>query len=258
MLVDSHCHLNFPELQNQISTILDNANNADVKHLLTICTKLNEFNDILKLTQDYPNISCSIGIHPNDAKTFSKQDINYINDAVKNDKVVAIGETGLDYYYENSDRQKQKESFEAHINISQKSKLPIIIHTRDAEEDTKKILSEQMLKQEFTGVMHCFTSSYELAKASLDLGMYISISGIVTFKNAEDLRQTVKKIPLDRLLIETDSPYLAPVPKRGKTNEPAFVKYVAEFLANYLGKDYEEFSSITTNNFYRLFSKIKS
>ena len=258
MLVDSHCHLNFPALQNQISTILDNANNADVQHLLTVCTKLNEFNDILKLTQDHPNISCSVGIHPNDAKTFSKQDINYINDAVKNDKVVAIGETGLDYYYENSDREKQKESFEAHINIAQKSKLPIIIHTRDAEEDTQKILSEQMQKQEFSGVMHCFTSSYELAKVSLDLGMYISISGIVTFKNAEDLRQTVKKIPLDRLLIETDSPYLAPVPKRGKTNEPAYVKYVAEFLANYLGKNYEEFSSITTNNFYRLFNKIKS
>jgi TatD DNase family protein len=258
MLVDSHCHLNFPELQNQITTILDNANNADVKHLLTVCTKLNEFPDILKLSQDHPNISCSVGIHPNDAKTFSQNDISYINDAVKSNKVVAIGETGLDYYYENSDRQKQQESFKAHINIAQKSKLPIIIHTRDAEVDTQKILTEQMQQQEFTGVMHCFTSSYDLAKASLDLGMYISISGIVTFKNAEDLRQTVKKIPLDRLLIETDSPYLAPVPKRGKTNEPAYVKYVAEFLANYLGKDYEEFSNITTNNFYKLFNKIKS
>ncbi|MBT4921664.1 MAG: TatD family hydrolase [Rickettsiales bacterium] len=257
MLVDSHCHLNFKNLKNNLSEILSNASEAGIKYMLTVCTKIEEFPEILTIAENHQNISCSIGIHPSEADNFSQKDIEFIQKHLTNKNVVAIGETGLDYYYENSAKAIQRESFEAHIELSQSSNLPIIIHTREAEQDTKDILTNAMKKQTFSGVMHCFTSSYDLAKASLDLGMYISISGIVTFKNAEDLRETVKKIPLDRLLIETDSPYLAPVPKRGKTNEPAYVKYVAQFLANYLNKDYDEFCEITSNNFFKLFDKVQ-
>ncbi|MBT4988989.1 MAG: TatD family hydrolase [Rickettsiales bacterium] len=257
MLVDSHCHLNSKNLINNLAEVLSNASEAEVKYMLTVCTKIEEFPEILTIAENHQNISCSIGIHPSEADNFSPKDIEFIQKHLTNKKVVAIGETGLDYYYQNSVKAAQKESFAAHINLSQSSHLPIIIHTREAEKDTADMLTSAMKEQSFSGVMHCFTSSYDLAKASLDLGMYISISGIVTFKNADDLRETVKKIPLDRLLIETDSPYLAPIPKRGKTNEPAFVKYVAEFLANYLNMDYEEFCEITSNNLFRLFNKIQ-
>ncbi|MBL6784788.1 MAG: TatD family hydrolase [Rickettsiales bacterium] len=256
MLVDSHCHLNFQQLKSNLPQILANASDANVKYMLSICTKINEFVDILSIAESSNNISCSIGIHPNDAKTFTDDDLNFMNEKIRHQKVVAIGETGLDYFYENTEKAQQQKSFQAHIELAQNHQLPIIIHTREAEKDTSDMLYNSMKFKDFTGVMHCFTSSYDLAKKALDLGMYISISGIATFKNADDLRETIKKIPLDRLLIETDSPYLAPVPKRGKTNEPAFVKYVAEYLANYLNQDYESFCKITSDNFFKLFSKV--
>lgn len=257
MLVDSHCHLNFPNFKDTLGNTLLNAQNAGVNYMLTVCTKLNEFNEILTIAESNKDISCSIGVHPNNAVFLTEDDLTFFRNNLDHKKVVAIGETGLDYYYEKSEKDKQKQSFVQHINFAQETNIPLIIHTRNADADTAAILASEMRNKDFTGVMHCFTSSYELAKASLDLGMYISISGIVTFKNADDLRETVKKIPLDRLLIETDSPYLAPVPHRGKTNEPAYVKYVAEFLANYLNQDYDKFCEITANNFFKLFNKIK-
>ena len=258
MLIDSHCHLDFPQYKEKLNEVIENALKSDISYMLAICTKLQDFDNIYKIAEKYPNISCTIGVHPHEAEKHSIAEISKMEDKFTLDKLVGIGETGLDYFYENSARTKQKSSFIKHINLAQKSQLPLIIHTRSAENDTADILKQEKQNADFNAVMHCFTSSYELAKKSLDLGFYISISGIVTFKKADDLRELVKKIPLDRLLVETDSPYLAPVPKRGSVNEPANTKLTALFLANLLNIDYEKFANITTNNFYKLFNKVKN
>jgi TatD DNase family protein len=255
MYIDSHCHINFPELNQKIDQVLDNMKDNDISHALCVSVTLDKINEILSLTKKYSNVYASVGVHP-DYEDIQEPDIETLFNYSKNEKVVAIGETGLDYFRLTGDLSWQRERFRTHIRAAIKSSLPLIIHTRNAQEDTISIMKEESAKST-TGVMHCFTESYEMAKKAIDLGFYISFSGIITFKNAESLRDTVKKIPIENILIETDSPYLAPVPNRGKLNEPANVIYVAEKIAELKGISIEEVAEITTNNFFTLFNKCK-
>ena len=255
MYIDSHCHINFPELNQKIDQVLANMKDNDISHALCVSVTLDKINEILSLTKKYSNVYASVGVHP-DYEDIQEPDIETLFNYSKNEKVVAIGETGLDYFRLKGDLSWQRERFRTHIRASIKSNLPLIIHTRNAQEDTISIMKEESAKST-TGVMHCFTESYEMAKKAIDLGFYISFSGIITFKNAESLRETVKKIPIENILIETDSPYLAPVPNRGKLNEPANVIYVAEKIAELKGIPIEEVAEITTNNFFTLFTKCK-
>jgi TatD DNase family protein len=231
-----------------IKRALDNG----VHILQTICTKLSDVEFIYNIIDKYENIYGSIGIHPNETKN-NLIDYDHLKNLISHKKIISIGETGLDYYYEYSDKILQKKSFITHIQLSQSEALPIIVHTRDAEYDTKDILTSEMLNQKFTGLIHCFTSSKDFARKILNLGLYISFSGIITFKNALELHEIVKFVPLDRILIETDAPYLAPVPKRGQQNEPAFVKYVAEHISMLKNLDLNLVINKTTQNFKDLF-----
>lgn len=255
IIVDSHCHLDMLTKHDSLEAIMQRATESNVKYLQTICTRLDKFENILTIAKKYDNIFASVGIHPSEV-----EEIHSAQTLIKlaeDPKVIGLGETGLDYFY-NKDFQHQKlqrASFHEHILASQQNHLPVIIHTRDAEDDTCRILEERKKEMEFPGLIHCFTASKEFATKMLDLGMYISISGIVTFKNADNIREALKYIPMDRILVETDSPYLAPVPKRGKTNEPSYTKYVVEFLAELKGVSTEELAEQTTANFFQLFSK---
>ncbi len=252
-LIDSHCHLNM--LKDDLAEILQRAKDNGVGYMQTICTTMEELPDILNIAEKYDNIFASCGVHPNEILDIIPYEI--IVNYCRHPKIIGIGETGLDYYYQTTVKAKQISSLVEHIKAAACSQLPIIIHTRDAEKDTKDILTSEMQNSPFLGLIHCFTASKEFAKKMLDLGMYISIAGIVTFKNAHDLQEIVCYLPLDRLLIETDSPYLAPSPMRGKPNEPAFVKYVAEKIAELKGISLEEVATITTNSFISLFTKAK-
>jgi TatD DNase family protein len=254
MLVDSHCHLNFPELKPRLDEIVANAKEHDVAYMQTICTKMQEFPEILAIAEKYENIWCSVGVHPNNVAKEALVNCEQLIAATKNKKTIGIGETGLDYYYENSPRDLQKQSFIEHIAASRTTGLPIIVHTRAADEETINILNDQMSLGKFPGLIHCFSTGKELALRAIEMGMYISISGIVTFKNATDLQNIVKELPLSSLLVETDAPYLAPMPHRGKKNEPAYTKYTAEFIAELKGISYEEVAKTTTENFFRLFN----
>ncbi|PCJ27610.1 MAG: DNA-binding protein [Rickettsiales bacterium] len=258
MIVDSHCHLDMLSEHDDIDAIVARAGEAGVKYLQTICTRLDNFENILKIAKKYDNVFASVGIHPSEVE--GAADAKELVNLARDEKVIGLGETGLDYFYnkEPGHHALQQASFEQHIIASQENKLPVIIHTRDAEQDTIDIVTAGKKHQEFPGLIHCFTASKEFAKAMLDLGVYISISGIVTFKNAEAIREAIEYIPLDRILVETDSPYLAPVPKRGKTNEPSYTRYVAEFIADLKGVSLEEVSLQTTQNFFDLFTKAKA
>lgn len=255
MLVDSHCHLNYKGLREDVSGVVARARNAGVGVILTINTRLSEFDEVLEIAHTFDNMFCSVGVHPHEAETHPDVTVEDLLARASNPHVVAIGETGLDYYYDHSPRDQQQTSFRTHIEAARESGLPIIVHTRDADEDCARILTEEMEKGAFTGVIHCFTASAAFARTALSLGLYISISGIVTFKAAEELRNVVRDVPLDRLLIETDAPFLAPVPMRGKTNEPAYVAHVAARVAELKGISTPELEDITTANFFRLFSK---
>jgi len=255
MYIDSHCHINFPELHEKIDEILINMRNNKISHALCVSVTLDKIDEILDLTKKYSNIYASIGVHP-DYEDVEEPNIDTLFNFSKNKKIVAIGETGLDYFRLKGDLTWQQDRFRTHIHAAIKSNLPLIIHTRNAQDDTINIMKEEG-KKSVTGVMHCFTESYEMAKQAIDLGFYISFSGIITFKNAESLRDTVKKIPIENILIETDSPYLAPVPKRGKMNEPSNVIYVAEKIAELKNISVEKVAEITTNNFFSLFNKCK-
>jgi TatD DNase family protein len=255
MYIDSHCHINFPELNEKIDQVLDNMKNYNISHALCVSVTLDKIDEILSLANKYSNIYASVGVHP-DYENIDEPDIDTLYRYSKEKRVVAIGETGLDYFRLKGDLAWQRERFRIHIRAAIKSKLPLIIHTRNAREDTIKIMREEGAHS-VTGVMHCFTESYEMAKQAIDLGFYISFSGIITFKNAESLRETVKKLPIENILIETDSPYLAPVPNRGKLNEPSNVRFVAEKIAELKGISTEEVAEITTNNFFKLFTKCK-
>ena len=256
MYIDSHCHINFPELHEKIHNVLSNMKENKISHALCVSVTLDKVEEILKLTKQYSNIYASVGVHP-DYEDITEPDIDTLFKYSQDKKVVAIGETGLDYFRLKGDLSWQRERFRTHIRAAIKSRLPLIIHTRNAREDTIKIMKEEDAKSA-TGVMHCFTESYEMARKAIDLGFYISFSGIITFKNADELRDTVKKIPIENILIETDSPYLAPVPKRGKLNEPSNVIYVAEKIAELKKIPIEKVAEITTSNFFDLFNKCKT
>jgi TatD DNase family protein len=258
MFVDSHCHLNYKGLVEDQDAVLARAADAGVSAMLNISTRKREWADIIATAEKAPNIWASVGIHPHEADSHADVDTAQLVAAADHPKVIAIGETGLDYFYDHSDREQQQASFRAHLVASRETGLPVIVHTRDAEEDTARILREEMGKGPFPGVIHCFTASGEFADIALELGLFISISGIVTFKNAQDLRDTAARIPEKRLLIETDSPFLAPVPHRGKSCEPAFVADTGRFLADLRGVSVERLAQTTAENFYTLFTKAKA
>ena len=223
--------------------------------MLSIGTRLDQFDRVRAIAERHDNVWCSVGVHPHEAKEEGQRTPDRLIEAARHAKVIGIGETGLDFYYEHSPRPEQAESFRAHIAAARETGLPLIVHTRDADAETGEILEDEYGKGAFTGLIHCFSAGPEIARRALGLGMYISISGIVTFKAAEALRTTVKDIPIERLLVETDAPYLAPVPKRGKTNEPAFVAHTAAKVAELKGISMAELEAATTDNFFRLFAK---
>lgn len=254
-LADSHCHLIYKGLGEQQPEVLARARDAGVVAMLNISTRENEWDDVIAVAEREPDVWASVGIHPHEADTHAHIDTAKLVARAQHPRVVGIGESGLDYYYDHSDREQQKTSFRAHLAAARETQLPIIVHTRDAEEDTAQILREEMGKGAFPGVIHCFTASQAFAEIALELGLYISISGIVTFKNAKDLQESAARIPLEKLLIETDAPFLAPVPHRGKTGEPAFVADTCRFLAGLRGIEPEALAEITRQNFHTLFSK---
>ncbi len=255
MLVDSHCHLNYKGIVEQQSAILTRARGSGVTAMLNISTRECEWDEVIGLAESEPDIWASVGIHPHEADAHPQIDAVKLVNRANHPRVVAIGETGLDYYYDKSDREQQRTSFRSHIAAARETGLPIIVHTRDAEDDTAEIMADEMGKGAYPGVIHCFTASADFARKALDLGLYISLSGIVTFKNAHDLQEIAKWLPLDRMLVETDAPFLAPVPHRGKTGEPAFVADTARFIANLRGIGDDELMEQTAMNFYSLFSK---
>ncbi len=254
MLIDSHCHLNYPGLREDVAGVLARARGAGVGGFLGISTKRSEWPDVIARADAEPDVWATIGIHPHEADQHPDTDAAMLVAAAAHPRVIGIGETGLDYYYDKSDRERQRTSFRAHITAARATGLPIIVHTREAEADTLELLSEAG-QGALHGVIHCFTASQSFAEQALALGFYISLSGILTFKNARDLQASAVTIPDDRLLVETDAPFLAPVPMRGKTCEPAFVAHTARFLADLRGVTPEVLAATTTANFFRLFSK---
>lgn len=257
MLVDSHCHLDFDVFDEDRSETIQRARDAGVAAMVTICTRVTKFEEICAIAETDDNIWCSVGIHPHQAEEEPVVTVEDLVSRAAHPKVIAIGETGLDYYYDNSPRELQETSFRTHIAASRETGLPLIVHTRDADENMAEILEDEMEKGAFPGVLHCFSSGRRLAERALDIGFYISLSGIVTFKNAQDLRDIVKDVPVDRILVETDAPFLAPIPNRGKRNEPAFVADTAARVAELKAMDNQALSAASTENFFRLFSKAK-
>jgi TatD DNase family protein len=251
LLVDSHCHLNFDPLSARLSDVLANARDAGVGHMLCVGVTIERFPEVQALARRYPNVFASVGVHPNE-RDVHEPSVQELEDLARDPRVVAIGETGLDYYRSQGDLGWQHERFRCHIRAAKRAGKPLIVHTRDAAADTLQIMTEEGAG-EVSGVMHCFTESWEVARRALDLGFYISFSGIVTFRSAEVLREVVRQVPENRLLVETDAPYLAPVPYRGKTNEPAYVRVVAESVAGVRGQSVDAVIASTTDNFFRLF-----
>ena len=257
ILIDSHIHLHDPAYREDIEQVIERANQAGLDHMVTIACNFEELPIALSLAEKYKKISCTIGIHPHNVEKAGPVSVKKLIQTAHHSKIVAIGETGLDYYYENSPKEQQISSFRMHIEASEKTGLPLIIHARSADEDIGDILEEESRKRTFIPLMHCFSSGIKLAERVIALGGYFSFSGILTFKNADSVRSIAKMIPEDRLLIETDGPYLAPVPHRGKRNEPALIKYTLEKLAQIRGWDIQEAAHKTRENFYRLFQKVK-
>ncbi len=255
MFTDSHCHLNYKGLVEEQQAVLERARAAGVDTMLNISTRQSEWDEVIGLAEREPDVWASVGIHPHEADAHPDVQTATLVERARHPRVVGIGESGLDYYYDHSGRDRQRASFRAHIAAARETGLPIIVHTRDAEADTHSILAEEMGKGAYRGVIHCFTASRDFADKALGLGLFISISGIVTFKNARDLQESAKAIPANRLLIETDAPFLAPVPHRGRPCEPAFVADTARFLAELRGEPLETLAEATSANFYRLFAK---
>jgi TatD DNase family protein len=252
MLVDSHCHLDFPELSSRISQLIDSMTSADVAAAVCIGVSLEGMQNILQITEEHSNIFASVGVHPEHLHEGREPTVEDLVGLASHPHVIGIGETGLDYYWHKEKPEWQRERFRTHIRAARKSAKPLIVHTREAAEDTLRLLREEGAET-VGGVMHCFTEGLDVAKAALDLGFFISLSGIVTFKNALTIKEVAKFVPLDRLLVETDAPYLAPVPFRGKINEPAYVRYVAEEIAHLRNLKIDEVEQATTANFCRLF-----
>jgi TatD DNase family protein len=255
MFVDSHCHLNYEGLVDDQAGVLARARAAGVAKMLNISTRASEWDAVIATAERESDVMASVGIHPHEADIHPDVETQTLVEKARHPKVVGIGESGLDYYYDRSDRARQRQSFRAHVAAARETQLPLIVHTRDAEDDTYEILAGEMVEGRYPALIHCFTAGQDFADKVLALGLFISISGIVTFKNARDLQEAARKVPLDRLLIETDSPFLAPVPHRGRPCEPAFVADTARFLAELRGEPLETLAAATTANFYRLFAK---
>ena len=253
-IIDSHCHLDFKDFNTDFFQVLDRARSNGVVGMQTICTKISDFDSILSIASNQKNIWCSIGTHPHNTEE-DKVSLEQVYNLSDHKKVIGIGETGLDLYYKNSNVAIQKESFLKHIKISKETGLPLIIHAREADDEIIDLLNSENKNKNIKGVIHCFTSSKNMAEKILKMGMYISFSGIITFKNADNIRECCKIVPTDRILIETDAPYLAPVPNRGKRNEPSFIVDTLKMIADLKGMDITEMAKITTNNFFNLFSK---
>ena len=262
MWIDSHCHLNHSSFNGRTpKDIINDFDEQGIDGCVTICCRISEeLPTLLNICETHSNVNCSIGTHPCDASNEADKQVTteeLIKLSQSNDKIVGIGESGLDYYWDKSTVEDQKTSFYKHIRASQETGLPLIVHARDADDDVAKILEEEYKKTPFTCVMHCFSSGEELAMRALDLGFYISFSGIVTFKSAKELQEMAKKVPQNRILVETDAPFLAPTPHRGQTNQPSYVRHTGEFLAQLRGEDVNQFAKITCDNFYTLFNKAK-
>jgi TatD DNase family protein len=256
LIVDSHCHLDYDGLGDRLHDVLARAQDAGVGLMLSISSRVRKFDGVLAIAEKYPNVFCTVGTHPHNAH--EELDIS-VADLVKltqHPRVVGIGEAGLDYHYDNSPRDAQMTGFRNHIAAARETGLPLVIHTREAEEDTARLLEEEMSRGRFKAVLHCFTSQQWLAEKGVELGLYVSFSGILTYKNADDLRATAKALPVDRILVETDAPFLAPIPFRGKQNEPAFVAKTLEELARVRGLSRDEAARATSDNFFALFNKV--
>ena len=254
-LIDSHCHLNYEGLVERQAEVLENARERGVTGFLNISTRQHEWDDIIAVAERESDVWASVGVHPHEADAHPDLGAAALVEAADHPRVIAIGECGLDYYYDKSDRTAQRERFQAHIDAARETGLPLVVHTREAEADTAEMLSSAVREGGVAGVLHCFTGSAELARKGLDLGFYVSLSGIVTFKNAQDLQATAKWLPSDQMLVETDSPFLAPVPHRGQKCEPAFVADTASFVAQLRGEEPDQLAETTTANFFRLFKK---
>ena len=256
MIVDSHCHLDFPDFEGELRDLVARAQAAGVSKMVTICTRLDKFEAVAAITQAHDPIYMAAGIHPHEAGEHGLDAPDVLIKLATKPKMVGIGETGLDFFYDHSPRDEQEVSFRAHIQAARETGLPLIVHTRDAEEDTVRIMQDEARAGAFPGLIHCFTGTDYLRDAALELGCYISASGIATFKKSEALRETLSAVPLDRLLVETDAPYLAPTPHRGKRNEPAYTRHTAEVMAEVFGLSLEDFAAATTANFHRLFTRV--
>jgi len=254
MLVDSHCHLDYPEFQD-LEGVAARARTAGVGAMLTIGTSMLKFPGVLKVAEARDDIFCTVGVHPHEAGKEPPVGVEQLLRHAEHPKVVGFGETGLDYYYEHSPRAAQQHSFRVHIQAARQAQLPVIVHTRDAERDTLDILADELEQGAFPGLIHCFSASEAFARQAVEMGLYISVSGIITFKNADGVRTAVAGVPLERLLVETDAPYLAPIPHRGKPCEPAYTRFTAEKLSEIKGVSFDALASATTANFFRLFSK---
>ncbi|MGA7327263.1 MAG: TatD family hydrolase [Rhodomicrobium sp.] len=255
MLVDSHCHLDFPDFAGALDETVKRARSAGIGHMLTICTHVRKFSEVLAVAERFPDVTCSVGTHPHSASEERDITTAEICESTDHRRVVAIGEAGLDYHYQNSSREDQQAGFRRHIAAARETGLPLVIHTRDADEDTASILREEMTKGPFKAVLHCYTGGRRLAETGIELGLYVSFSGILTFPKSNDLRSLAADLPLSRLLVETDAPFLAPQPHRGKRNEPAYVRDTAKVLAGMKRASEDEIAAITTENFFTLFSK---
>ncbi len=256
-LIDSHCHLNYEGLAERQEEVLARARERGVIGFLNISTRQSEWDDVISVAERNPDVWATVGVHPHEADAHPDLGSAALVNAASHSRVIAIGECGLDYYYDKSDRAAQRERFQAHIEAAREAGLPLVVHTREAEADTAEMLERAVKEGGITGVLHCFTGSAELARKGLHLGFYISLSGIVTFKNAQALQEIAKWLPPDRILVETDSPFLAPVPHRGKTGEPAFVADTAAFVAELRGETAQALADSTTANFFRLFNKAR-
>jgi TatD DNase family protein len=256
MLVDSHCHLDFPDFAPELDAVVARAKAAGVGHMVTISTRVRRHAQILAIAERYPNVTCSVGTHPHHADEELDITADDLIARTQHPKVVAIGEAGLDYHYDKSPRDAQAQGFRTHIAAARATQLPLVIHTREADEDCARILEDEMGKGAFPAVLHCYTGGAELARRAVALGCHIGFTGIVTFKNSAALREIANMLPADRFLVETDAPYLAPLPYRGKRNEPAYVVEVAKVLAEVRGVSFEEIARQTTKNFFKLFAKV--
>ncbi|MDI6026109.1 TatD family hydrolase [Corticibacterium sp. UT-5YL-CI-8] len=256
MLVDSHCHLDFPDFEAERADVIARAVAAGVGRMVTISTRVRRFPDILKIAESFDEVYCSVGTHPHNAHEELDITVDQLVALAEHPKVVAIGEAGLDYFYDHAPREAQAQGLRTHIEAARRTGLPLVIHARNADDDMADILKDETGKGPFPFILHCFSSGAELARRGVALGGYISFSGILTFKNSSDLREIARTVPTDRLLVETDAPYLAPMPHRGKRNEPAFVANTAQVLAETIGISADEIAGITTENVFRLFSKM--